>query len=482
MPASGAGPPEATAKILFGKYELGRLLGVGAFAKVYYARHILHGHSVAIKIINKSKVLRGGLVAQTKREVVVMGRLHHPYIVRLLEVLASRSNIYFVLEYAKGGELFSRVARGRLPEDQSRRFFHQLISAVAFCHFRGVFHRDLKPENLLLDDNGNLKVSDFGLSAIADQIRADGLFHTLCGTPAYVAPEILSRKGYDGANADIWSCGVILFVLNAGYLPFNDPNLMAMYRKIYRGEYRCPRWTSPALRRLISRLLDTNPATRITVDEILHDPWFRRGLEEERMTRLMRYREDVEEQISKIQRENEDGDDDDRDLNAFDIISLSFGFDLSRFFKPTTAAAARLRFVSAGPVDAMLDRLEMVGKEEDLVIRRRRGEKGRGGAAVEVRMGSLVAWVEVFRLSVELVVVEVERGGGAEAALWSPEFWRERLSMGLRVSASDPPTPVCAASTDEEMYERTAPASEPASPVWMKEGAQSESERAVDGE
>lgn len=481
MPASGGAPPEPTAKILFGKYELGRLLGVGAFAKVYYARHILYGHSVAIKIINKSKVLRGGLAAQTKREVVVMRRLHHPYILRLLEVLASRSNIYFVLEYAKGGELFSRVARGRLPEDQSRRFFHQLISAVAFCHFRGVFHRDLKPENLLLDDNGDLKVSDFGLSAIADQIRADGLFHTLCGTPAYVAPEILSRKGYDGANVDIWSCGVILFVLNAGYLPFNDPNLMAMYRKIYRGEYRCPRWTSPELRRLLSRLLDTNPATRITVDEILHDPWFRRGLEEERMSRLMRYREDVEEQISKIDIKNND-DDDDRDLNAFDIISLSFGFDLSRFFKPATAAAARQRFVSAGPVDAMLDRLEKVGKEEDLVVRRRRGEKGRGGAAVEVGMGILVAWVEVFRLSMELVVVEVERGGGVEAARWSLEFWRERLSAGIRVSTSEPATPVCVASTGEESCYGTAPASEPASPVWVKDSASSESERAVEGE
>lgn len=480
MPASGVGTPEATAKVLFGKYEIGRLLGVGAFAKVYHARHIHLGHSVAIKVISKAKVLRGGLTANTKREVVVMRRLRHPHIVRLLEVLASRTNIYFVLEYAKGGELFSRVARGRLPEDQSRSFFHQLISAVAFCHFRGVFHRDLKPENLLLDDNGNLKVSDFGLSAISEQIRADGLFHTLCGTPAYVAPEILSRKGYEGANVDIWSCGVILFVLNAGYLPFNDPNLMALYRKIYHGEYRCPKWTSPELRRLLSRLLDTNPATRITVDGILHDPWFRRGLEEEKMTRLMRFREDVEERISKIVREN-DCNDDDRDLNAFDIISLSFGFDLSGFFNLPSAAAS-IRFVSAGPVDAMLDTVENVGNEEGLAVRRRRrAEKGRGGAAVEGRMGSLVAWVEVYRLSLELVVVEVERGSAPEALVWSPEFWRERLSVGLRGSASEPPTPVCAASIDEETdgEKRMKPTSAPASPVCVKE---SEGEPAVNRE
>ncbi|XP_020588195.1 CBL-interacting serine/threonine-protein kinase 14-like [Phalaenopsis equestris] len=431
MHSSGVAPPAASAKILFGKYEIGRLLGVGAFAKVYHARHIPLGHNVAIKIISKAKVIRSGLVVNTKREIVVMRRLRHPNIVRLLEVLASHSNIYFVMEYVKGGELFSHVSRGRLPEDQSRRFFHQLIFAVAFCHARGVFHRDLKPENLLLDDSGNLKVSDFGLSAVAEQIRSDGLFHTLCGTPAYVAPEILSRRGYEGAKVDIWSCGVILFVLNAGYLPFNDPNLMALYRKIYRGEYRCPRWISPELRQLLSRLLDTNPGTRITIEGILNDPWFRRGLEEGNMLKLMRFREDIEERISRVERENEE--DDDRDLNAFDIISLNPRFNLSGFFNPTVEALQR--FISAGPVEAVLERVETVGREEGLVVRRRlRGFKGRGSAAVQGRMGALIAWVDVFRLSPELVMVEVERGGGMEAAKWNVEFWRGRLAAAIRGS------------------------------------------------
>ncbi|PKU71358.1 CBL-interacting serine/threonine-protein kinase 11 [Dendrobium catenatum] len=454
MTASGVAPPEAPAKIIFGKYEIGRLLGYGAFAKVYYARHILQGHSVAIKIISKAKVIRGGLVVHTKREIVVMRRLHHPNIVRLLEVLASRSNIYFVMEYAKGGELFSRVARGHLSEDQSRKFFHQLIFAIAFCHARGVFHRDLKPENLLLDDSGNLKVSDFGLSAVAEQIRSDGLFHTLCGTPAYVAPEILSRKGYEGAKVDIWSCGVILFVLSAGYLPFNDPNLMALYRKIYLGEYRCPKWISPELRRLLSRLLDTNPETRITVEGILNDPWFRRG-----------------------------------DLNAFDIISLYSRFDLSGFFNSTVKA--RKRFVSAGPVDAVLVRVETVGREEGLVVRRRlRSLKGRGAAAVEGWMGNLIVWVDVYRLSPELVMVEVERGGGLEAARWSFEFWREKLTLGLRSSVSEPPTPVCATSGELSSgpstpvtggAKRIGSASEPASPVYVEEKVMLEGEPAING-
>lgn len=414
-PNSPSHPPP---KIIFKTYELGRLLGAGAFAKVYYARHTRSGHSVAIKMISKSKSLRCGLSPNLHREISAMSRLRHPHIIRLIEVLASRRTVYLILEFAKGGELFSRLAsRGRLPEAQSRRLFHQLISAVAFCHSRGVFHRDLKPENLLLDESNNLKLSDFGLSGVG---RSDGerIFQTLCGTPAYVAPEILLKKGYDGAKVDVWSCGVILFVMHAGFLPFNDPNLMAMYRKIYRGEFRCPKWTSAELRRLIGRMLDTDPATRITIEGIVEDPWFRRGLDEEKMRRLMRFREDVEDRM------RDDYDDcDERDLNAFDIICMSGGFDLSGFFDERKEE--REMFVVVGRVEEVLERVEEVGREEGLRVRRRR----RGGAAVEGRMGGFVAWIEVFRLSSEMVVVDLERGSGEEARRLGSEFWRERLGM-----------------------------------------------------
>ncbi|CAL0308971.1 unnamed protein product [Lupinus luteus] len=265
---------------LFGKYELGRLLGCGAFAKVYYARNVKTGQSVAVKIINKKRLAGTGLAGNVKREITIMSKLHHPHIVRLHEVLATKTKIFFVIELVRGGELFAKISKGRFSEDLSRRYFHQLISAIGYCHSRGVFHRDLKPENLLLDENGNLKVSDFGLSAVQDQTRPDGLLHTLCGTPAYVAPEILAKKGYDGAKVDVWSCGVVLFVLAAGYLPFNDPQLMVMYKKIYKGDFRCPRWMSQEVRRFLSKLLDTNPDTRITVDAMIRDPWFRKGYKE----------------------------------------------------------------------------------------------------------------------------------------------------------------------------------------------------------
>lgn len=411
--------PDPPPKIIFQTYELGRLLGAGAFAKVYYARHTRSGLPVAVKIISLPKSLRRGLSpAHLRREIAAMRRLRHPHIVRLIEVLASRSAVYLVLELARGGELFARLsARGRLPEPLARRLFHQLLSAVAFCHSRGVFHRDLKPENLLLDEWNNIKLSDFGLSAVRT-FDGEALFHTLCGTPAYVAPEILMKKGYDGAKVDVWSCGVILFVMNAGFLPFNDPNLMAMYRKIYRGEFRCPRWTSGELRRLIGRMLDTDPATRITVEGIMEDPWFRKGLDEERMRRLMRFREDVEERIGS------EGDEE-RDLNAFDIIGMAGGFDLSGFFDG--GRGEREMFAVVGRVEEVLGRVEEAGREEGLRVRRRRG-----GAAVEGRMGGFVAWVEVFRLTEEMAVVDLERGSGEEAEGLGSEFWRERLGERVK--------------------------------------------------
>ncbi|CAI0475925.1 unnamed protein product [Linum tenue] len=276
---SGGGSSSSSSNqgLLLGRYEIGKLLGHGTFAKVYHARNVKTNENVAIKVIDKEKIMKGGLIAHIKREISNLRRVRHPNIVHLFEVMATKAKIYFVMEYVRGGELFNKVAKGRLKEDAARRYFQQLISAVAFCHARGVFHRDLKPENLLLDENGSLKVSDFGLSAVADQIRQDGLFHTFCGTPAYVAPEVLARRGYDAAKVDIWSCGVILFVLMAGYLPFHDQNIMLMYKKIYKGEFRCPKWFSPELSKLLTKLLDTNPATRITIQEVMENRWFKRG-------------------------------------------------------------------------------------------------------------------------------------------------------------------------------------------------------------
>ncbi|KAG4952141.1 hypothetical protein JHK82_045010 [Glycine max] len=183
---------------------------------------------VAMKVVGKEKVIKVGMMEQVKREISMMKMVKHQNIVELHEVMASKSKIYIAMELVRGGELFNKVSKGRLKEDVARLYFQQLISAVNFCHSRDIYHRDLKPENLLLDEHGNLKVSDFGLTAFSEHLKEDGLLHTTCGTPAYVSPEVIAKKGYDDAKADIWSCGVILYVLLAGFLPFQDDNLVAM--------------------------------------------------------------------------------------------------------------------------------------------------------------------------------------------------------------------------------------------------------------
>ncbi|KZV25779.1 hypothetical protein F511_04840 [Dorcoceras hygrometricum] len=416
-PESPAGQAVAlsSGNALFNKYELGKLLGCGAFAKVYHGRDIESGQSVAVKVINKNRLNDNvNLMGNIKREISIMSRLRHPYIVKLLEVMATRTKIYFVLEFVKGGELFAKVAKGRFSEDLSRKYFQQLISAVSYCHSRGVFHRDLKPENMLVDENGDLKVSDFGLSAITEQVRPDGLLHTLCGTPAYVAPEILTRRGYDGARIDVWSCGVVLFVLTAGFLPFNDPNLMNMYRKIYKGEFRCPKWMSPDLKRFLSRLLDTNPNTRITINEIEHDPWFSKGYtqlkchETEDLCNVVK-----EEQDRKL-----------LDLNAFDIISFSSGLDLSGLFQEKHRPAEFVeRFTAEEQPEKVIEKVEEVVNAEHGGVRLRR--KKDCGLELDGHNGNYVVQLEVYRLTDNLVVVEVKREPG-DVDMFS-DLWKDKI-------------------------------------------------------
>nr|CAD1816838.1 unnamed protein product [Ananas comosus var. bracteatus] len=162
-------------------------------------------------------------------------------------VLASKTRIFLVLEHVTGGELFDKIeSKGRISEHEGRKLFQQLIDAVSYCHDRGVYHRDLKPENVLLDAKGNIKISDFGLSALPQQFGVDGLLHTTCGSPNYVAPEVLANRGYDGAKSDLWSCGVILYVILTGCLPFDDQNLTLLYHKISKSEVHIPKWLSLA--------------------------------------------------------------------------------------------------------------------------------------------------------------------------------------------------------------------------------------------
>ncbi|XVF65922.1 hypothetical protein PTKIN_Ptkin09bG0289900 [Pterospermum kingtungense] len=399
---------ERKGSVLMQRYELGRLLGQGTFAKVHYARNLENSMSVAIKVIDKEKIVKVGMIDHIKREISVMRLVRHPNVVELYEVMASKTKIYFVMEYAKGGELFNKIAKGKLKEDVARRYFQQLISAVDFCHSRGVYHRDLKPENLLLDEHGNLKVTDFGLSALAESKRQDGLLHTTCGTPAYVAPEVINRRGYDGCKADVWSCGVILYVLLAGYLPFHDSNLMELYRKIGKGEFKkFPNWFSPEVRRLLSKILDPNPSTRISLDKIMDNPWFRKGL-------------DIKaEHVDAVAEDNEPDTvvEEKQDLakpcnlNAFDIISFSAGFDLSGLFEERVQKK-EVKFTSNKAASTIISKLEDIAKHLKLKIKKKDGGLLKIQGSKEGRKGVLGIDAEIFEITPCFHLVELKKSNG----------------------------------------------------------------------
>ncbi|KAG4993263.1 hypothetical protein AAZX31_11G037900 [Glycine max] len=265
------------------RYETLKELGSGNFGVARLAKDKETGELVAIKYIERGKKID----ANVQREIVNHRSLRHPNIIRFKEVFLTPTHLAIVLEYAAGGELFERICNaGRLSEDEARFFFQQLISGVSYCHSMQICHRDLKLENTLLDGNPapRLKICDFGFSKSA-------LLHSqpksTVGTPAYIAPEVLSRKEYDGKVADVWSCGVTLYVMLVGAYPFEDPEDPKNFRKsigrIMSVQYAIPDYVrvSKECRHLISRIFVANPAKRINISEIKQHLWFRKNLPRE---------------------------------------------------------------------------------------------------------------------------------------------------------------------------------------------------------
>ncbi|GMH24000.1 hypothetical protein Nepgr_025843 [Nepenthes gracilis] len=245
-------------------------------AEVKIAEHKLTGYKVAIKILNRRKIKNMEMEEKVRREIKILRLFMHPHIIRLYEVIETPSDIYVVMEYVRSGELFDYIVeKGRLQEDEARNFFQQIISGVEYCHRNMVVHRDLKPENLLLDSNCNIKIADFGLS----NIMRDGHFlKTSCGSPNYAAPEVISGKLYAGPEVDVWSCGVILYALLCGTLPFDDENIPNLFKKIKSGIYTLPSHLSPGARDLIPRMLVVDPMKRMTIPEIRQHSWFQARL------------------------------------------------------------------------------------------------------------------------------------------------------------------------------------------------------------
>lgn len=263
-----------------GKYDLYGTLGEGAFGKVKYAVNTETNEAVAIKILDKDKIQTRNMGAQIKKEISIMKMINHHHVVGVRDVFATSAKIFIVLEFVGGGELFDKIANeGKLPEEKARFYFKQLVEGLEHCHNNGICHRDLKPENLLLDTEGNLKISDFGFSTLnIGDADGDGgaraeLLHTTCGTPNYVAPEVLGKDGYDGKKADVWSIGVILYVLLAGYLPFDENTMVALFQKIKNADFEYPDWFTEDARDLLNKTLVPDPHKRIKLSEMKAHKW-----------------------------------------------------------------------------------------------------------------------------------------------------------------------------------------------------------------
>jgi serine/threonine-protein kinase HSL1 (negative regulator of Swe1 kinase) len=274
-----------------GPWQLGKTLGKGSVGRVRLARHAATGELAAIKIISKqsSTLAPSTSVAQMQkkepplvvegkrpipfsieREIVILKLIEHENIVNLYDVWENRGEIYLVMEYAEGGELFEYVSsRGFLPEHEAVRLFRQIIAGLSYCHRFSICHRDLKPENLLIDSEKNIKLADFGMAALQPEGR---WLKTSCGSPHYAAPEIIWGKDYDGAQADVWSCGIILYAMISGSLPFDGKGLTRVLQAVKKGTYNIPTGMSHDAEELIGRILQQNPDKRIRMEEIWEHP------------------------------------------------------------------------------------------------------------------------------------------------------------------------------------------------------------------
>ncbi|KAG8680320.1 hypothetical protein FRC08_016387 [Ceratobasidium sp. 394] len=202
-----------------------------------------------------------------------MKLINHPCIMSLYDLQETENEFYLALEYVEGGELFDYlVSRGRLPEPEALNYFKQIIFGLDYCHRFNISHRDLKPENILLDKNMNIKIADFGMAALE---VANGMLETSCGSPHYASPEIVAGKAYHGASSDIWSCGVVLYALLSGRLPFDHPNIRTLLQKVKLGKFKMHESLSPKAQDLIGRMLVVDPEERITIPEIFQHPFFK---------------------------------------------------------------------------------------------------------------------------------------------------------------------------------------------------------------
>uniref|UniRef100_A0A8C5EIP0 Serine/threonine-protein kinase BRSK2 n=1 Tax=Gouania willdenowi TaxID=441366 RepID=A0A8C5EIP0_GOUWI len=262
MSSSGkdnSGAPHAN---YVGPYRLEKTLGKGQTGLVKLGVHCVTCQKVAIKIVNREK-LSESVLMKVEREIAILKLIEHPHVLKLHDVYENKKYLYLVLEHVSGGELFDYlVKKGRLTPKEARKFFRQIMSALDFCHSHSICHRDLKPENLLLDEKNNIRIADFGMASL--QV-GDSLLETSCGSPHYACPEVIRGEKYDGRKADVWSCGVILFALLVGALPFDDDNLRNLLEKVKLGVFHMPHFIPPDCQNLLRGMIEVDASKRLTV-------------------------------------------------------------------------------------------------------------------------------------------------------------------------------------------------------------------------
>ncbi|XP_017576008.1 serine/threonine-protein kinase BRSK1 isoform X1 [Pygocentrus nattereri] len=260
-----------------GPYRLEKTLGKGQTGLVKLGVHCITGQKVAIKIVNREK-LSESVLMKVEREIAILKLIEHPHVLKLHDVYENNKYLYLVLEHVSGGELFDYlVKKGRLTPKEARKFFRQIISALDFCHNHSICHRDLKPENLLLDEKNNIRIADFGMASL--QV-GDSLLETSCGSPHYACPEVIRGEKYDGRRADVWSCGVILFALLVGALPFDHDNLRQLLEKVKSGVFHMPHFIPPDCQALLRGMIEVDPEKRLTLEEIQKHAWYQAGRNE----------------------------------------------------------------------------------------------------------------------------------------------------------------------------------------------------------